>query len=187
MAANKAPGKPRKVTAKQQRFVLEYLIDLNATQAAIRAGYSRKRASELGWQLLQNPTVQSAISASMAEREKRTQVDQDRVLLELARLGFSNVKRLFDERGNLLPLHELSDDVAASISSVKVKVEDDGETVLQVKEIKLWDKNSALEKVCKHLGLFAAEKTDVNLTGSVTIRSSVPEPAPLPPEFARGD
>ena len=66
-----------KLTPKQKRFVAEYLVDLNATQAAIRAGYSEKRASEIGYQLLQKTTVQAAIQAAMADREKRTGVTQD--------------------------------------------------------------------------------------------------------------
>ena len=66
-----------KLTPKQKRFVAEYLVDLNATQAAIRAGYSEKRASEIGYQLLQKTTVQAAIQEAMADREERTGVTQD--------------------------------------------------------------------------------------------------------------
>lgn len=72
------------LNAKQRRFVDEYLIDLNATQAAIRAGYSVSRASEIGYQLLQKTTVKEAIQSAMAKREKRTEITQDYVLNTIA-------------------------------------------------------------------------------------------------------
>ncbi|SUU98749.1 Terminase small subunit [Avibacterium paragallinarum] len=81
----KSTSKGRGLTDKQKRFVEEYLIDLNATQAAIRAGYSKNRASELGYQLLQKTTVQQAIEAAQNKRAERVQITQDdviRMLLE---------------------------------------------------------------------------------------------------------
>lgn len=71
------------LTEKQKRFVQEYLVDLNATKAAIRAGYSAKRASELGYQLLHKTTVQAAIDKALKERSKRTEVTQDYVITKL--------------------------------------------------------------------------------------------------------
>lgn len=71
------------LTQKQKIFVQEYLVDLNATQAAIRAGYSSKRASELGYQLLQKTTVQEAIQEAMQDRQERTEVTQDYVVGKL--------------------------------------------------------------------------------------------------------
>ena len=78
----------RKLTDKQKKFVEEYLIDLNATQACIRAGYSPKTAMEQGYQLLQKTSVQEAIAECMAARSRRTGVNQDRVVLELAKIAF---------------------------------------------------------------------------------------------------
>ena len=72
-----------KLTEKQKRFVEEYLVDLNATQAAIRAGYSINRASELGYQLLQKTTVSDAIQSAMKKRQNRTEITQDMVLKEI--------------------------------------------------------------------------------------------------------
>ena len=80
-----------KLTAKQQRFIEEYLIDLNATQAAIRAGYSVKTANEQGSQLLAKLSIQQAIAEKMAERSKRTGVNQDRVVLELAKIALNQI------------------------------------------------------------------------------------------------
>lgn len=75
------------LTAKQAAFVQEYLVDLNATQAAIRAGYSQRRAGEIGYQLLQKTTVQEAIKAAMDERGDRTHITQDFVLAELYKIA----------------------------------------------------------------------------------------------------
>lgn len=76
------------LTKKQERFVEEYLIDLNATQAAIRAGYSRKTAEQIGYQLLQKPSVQEKLSEAMARRSKRTGITQDLVLDEIGKVAF---------------------------------------------------------------------------------------------------
>ena len=84
--------KKKGMTIKQGLFIKEYLIDFNATQAVIRAGYSRKRASEIGYQLLQKTTVQNAIQEAMKEREKRTEITQDAVLKELALIAFADMK-----------------------------------------------------------------------------------------------
>lgn len=75
------------MTPKQERFVQEYLVDLNATRAAIRAGYSEKRASEYGYQLLQKNTVQTAIQQAMQEQQQRVQIDQDYVIEKLREIA----------------------------------------------------------------------------------------------------
>ena len=77
-----------RLTEKQKRFVDEYLIDLNATQAAIRAGYSVNRASELGYQLLQKTTVCAEIQKRRQDRERRTEITQDKVLEEIGKVAF---------------------------------------------------------------------------------------------------
>lgn len=74
------PTDTKPLTPKQQRFVDEYLIDLNATQACIRAGYSKKTAEQMGYQLLQKTSVQTAIEQAMNERQARTHIDQDYVI-----------------------------------------------------------------------------------------------------------
>ena len=101
------------LTAKQQAFVDEYLIDLNATQAAIRAGYSAKTAMEQGYQLLQNPSVSTALSEAVAARSERTQINADYVLRQAVKLHercmqevepFTDRKgeHIHDEKGNPL-------------------------------------------------------------------------------------
>lgn len=81
------------LTAKQAQFVAEYLIDLNATQAAIRAGYSAKTAYSQGQRLLTNVEVAASVAAAMAKRAERTEITADRVLQELAKIGFSDIRK----------------------------------------------------------------------------------------------
>ena len=152
-----------KLTAKQKCFVEEYLVDLNATQAAIRAGYSAKRAGELGYQLLQKTTVQNAIADGKAQRASRTEITADRVLTEIARLAFFDIRRLVDNDGKPIPMQELDDDTAAAIAGLDLveyyEVNDEGKKVFagRVKKYKLADKKGSLELLGRHLGLF--EKT----------------------------
>jgi len=85
-------GRVAELTPKQKRFVNEYLIDLNATQAAIRAGYSKKNAGKIGPELLGKTRIKVAIDKAIKAREERTKVTQDKVVKELAKLAFSNMK-----------------------------------------------------------------------------------------------
>ncbi len=155
------------MTPKQQVFVNEYLIDLNATQAAIRAGYSEKTAKAIGQENLTKPAIAAAIADAQQERGDRVALTADRVLLEIGRLATSDLRRAFNADGGLRSPTTWDDDTAAAISSVKVVTRrapgggEDAE-VEYVTEVKLWDKNSALDKAGKHLGMFR-EQIDVNL------------------------
>lgn len=170
------------LTPRQQRFVEEYLIDANATQAAIRAGYSAKTANEQGARLLANVSVAEAIAAAQAARSTRTEITADRVLQELARIGFSDLRGAFTETGALKSLVTLTDDTAAAISSVKVVTRrepgggEDAE-VEYVTEIKLWDKNSALDKLAKHLGITPERHEVTGKNGAPIQQETVIRPA----------
>ena len=119
------------ITKKQKRFVEEYLIDLNATQAAIRAGYSVNTAQEQGYQLLQKTSVQQEIAKAMAERSRRTGINQDRVLLELAKIAFANIGDIMDyDKGKIKETATRED--LASVESIKIKESDKGREI-QVK------------------------------------------------------
>ena len=157
-----------KLTEKQQRFVEEYLIDLNATQAAIRAGYSAKTADQQGSRMLANVKVQQAISVAMAERSKRTGINQDRVVLELARIAFVKMTDLVDSHGRIKD--GASEDDLACIESVKYK-QSESETGSSVeREVKISPKLKALELLGKHLGMWN-DKLDVNITQPIVITS----------------
>jgi phage terminase small subunit len=87
------------LTARQQRFVEEYLIDLNATQAAIRAGYSEKTAQVQSSRLLSNVMVAAAIAEAQSARSERTEITQDMVVRELAKIGFSDLRKVLTKDG----------------------------------------------------------------------------------------
>jgi phage terminase small subunit len=147
------------LTEKQRDFVREYLVDLNATQAAIRAKYSPHTARFIGCENLTKPNIQAAIIAARRAQMERTQITADRVLCELARVAFSDPRKLFGANGALKPVTELDDDTAATLAQLEVFEETEGRgeakvTVGYTKKLKQWDKVSALEKLGKHLGLF---------------------------------
>ncbi len=98
---------------KQRRFVDEYLVDLNATQAAIRAGYSPKTAGQIGERLLKKVEIQTGVQEAMKARENRTHITQDRVLQELSRLAFFDPRKLFTTEGAPLDITQLDNDTAA--------------------------------------------------------------------------
>ena len=155
------------LTEKQRRLVDEYLIDLNATQAAIRAGYSVKTAREQASQNLTKLNIQQAISEKMAERSKRTGVNQDRIVLELAKIAFVNAADVIDSEDATIKAGATADDTAA-IQSVKVKVIPTKEGEGVEREIRLNDKLKALELLGKHLGMWN-DKLDVNVNIPVVI------------------
>ena len=138
------------MTKKQKRFVEEYLIDLNATQAAIRAGYSPDTAKSIGCENLTKPDIKAHIAKAMAERSMRTGVNADRVIIELAKIAFVNAMDVIDQKTATVREDASADDTAA-IQSVKVK--SFGEDGLE-REIKMADKLKALELLGKHLGMF---------------------------------
>lgn len=137
------------LTAKQRRFVDEYLVDLNATQAAIRAGYKRTSAEAQGHENLRKPEIAAEIQKHQAQRALRTGITQDRVLRELARIAFGDARRLLTWRGSVVVLNDsstLTDDDAATVA--KVKKTRDGVS------IEMHDKLRALELIGRHLGTF---------------------------------
>lgn len=149
-----------KLTEKQKLFVSEYLIDLNATQAAIRAGYSPKTSEQIGYQMLKKTSVSDAIAQAMAERSKRTGITADRVLNELAMIGFANAADIINF-GAATVKGDASREDTACIQSVKVKTIPTDAGDITEREVKLYDKKSALELIGKHLGMFK-EKLEVS-------------------------
>lgn len=157
-----------KLTPKQKAFCEEYLIDLNATQAAIRAGYKPRTAKEIGCENLTKPNIRAYIDKAIAERSRRTGINQDRVIRELARIAFVNANDVIDIDEATLKQGATEDDTAA-IASVKVKTipTKDGEGT--EREIKLTDKLKALELLGKHLGMF---KDKVEVSGALETGTS---------------
>lgn len=153
------------LTKKQQRFVDEYLIDLNATQAAIRAGYSPDTAQQMGSENLSKPVIRNAIDKAIAERSRRTGINQDRVINEIAKVAFLNPADVIDL--NEAAVRDDADrDDTACIASVKVKTIPTYEGVISEREVKTYDKLKALELLGKHLGMFTDR---VKMEGAVPI------------------
>ena len=138
------------ITEKQKKFVEEYLIDLNATQAAIRAGYSAKNAGKIGPELLGKTRISNEITKRIAERSRRTGINADRVLIELAKIAFVNADDVIESKDATLKENASRDDLAA-IQSIKVKTF--GEDGIE-REIKLADKLKALDMLGRHLGMW---------------------------------
>lgn len=134
---------------KQERFVEEYLIDLNAKQAAIRAGYKPNNADVVGYQLLQKTSVKNAVEKAMAERSRRTGINQDRVLYELAKMAFVNISDVID-LDNASVKEDAAEEDLACIQAVKIKPNEFGTE----REIKMYDKKASLELLGRHLGMF---------------------------------
>jgi phage terminase small subunit len=156
-----------KAAQKRLLFVQEYLIDFNATRAAEAAGYSSKAAHTTGHKMLKNGEVQEMIAKAMAERSKRTQVTQDMVVRELAKVGFSDIRQMVQWAGDRVAFvdsDQLPADVAHAVSSVKARkrVHTDAEggvTETVDMELKVYDKVNALTQLGRHLGMFT-DKTE---------------------------
>ena len=146
----------------QARFVTEYLKDLNATQAYKRAGYKCKSddvAGALASRLLGNEKVARALEARKARLLQAADLTTERTLREIARIAYFDPRKMMGEDGQPVALHQLDDDTAAAINGLEVLEEyegsgEDRKLVGHVKKYKIADKNAALEKAAKILGLF---------------------------------
>jgi phage terminase small subunit len=176
-------SQPKPLTDRQKRFVDEYLIDLNATAAYKRAGYAATgNAAEVGaHQLLRNPKVAQAVAAAQQNRAERTHITQDRVLQELARLAFVDLRRAYNEDGTLKLPSELDDDTAAAMAGMETLTtnlggsEGDTPDSLTTKKVKIFDKKGALELCMRHLGMLN-DKLDLNakVSGNVSYKANIP-------------
>lgn len=153
---------------KQTRFVDEYLIDLNATQAAIRAGYSKRTAGSQAHDLLKNPEIEAAIAARQAERAVRTGITQDRVLQELALLAFSDMRK-FAEWGSdgvkLLDSKAMEEADARCVAEVSESTTKDGGSV----KFRIHSKVDALKLIGQHLAMFTEKIQHSNADGDFTL------------------
>lgn len=151
------------LTKKQKLFVDEYLVDLNATQAAIRAGYSEKAAHDIGSENLRKPNIEKEIQKRMADRERRTEITQDRVLQELAKIGFADVTNFVTIEHDCVKIRATADmpsDKIGAIAGIK-----EGANGI---EIKLNDKGKALELIGRHLGMF---RDKLEVSGNMQINN----------------
>ena len=147
-------SKEHNLTTKQLIFCKEYLVDMNATRAIIKAGYSKKSAETQGSRMLRNVKVDTYIKQMTKVRTEKLDITAERVLEELAHIAFFDIRNIFD--GNSLKqVSDLDDKTARALSSVKSQIEKtDGENFAEVVEVKSNDKLKALDMLSKHLGLY---------------------------------
>jgi phage terminase small subunit len=133
---------------KVRRFIAEYLKDQNGTQAAIRAGYSKRTAQEQSSDLLSKPMVKKRIETALRKAEERAEVSIAETLRKISILADSDIRELFNENGSLKPIKQWPDKIALAVSSVEIDELD------ETKKVKLWDKVKALEMMGRHLKMF---------------------------------
>jgi phage terminase small subunit len=150
------------LTDRQARFVQEYVVSLDRADAYARAGYmARGNAAEVNaGRLMRKPHVKAAIDAALAARAERTQVRQDQVLQELARIAFSSIDDyIFDDEGNVTVAPAAEPEVMRAVASLRKKVRHQGEQVTYDTDLRLWNKPEALRLVGQHLGMWEKKPT----------------------------
>lgn len=158
------PATKRKLTAKQERFCQEYLIDFNGTQAAIRAGYSPKTANEQAAQHLAKLSIQDFIKSRQKEFADKVGISREKVISEYAKLAFFDIRKVLNVDGGLKQTSEWDDDSAAAIAGLESydeKEPDSGMVLGTVRKIKISDKRAALDSICKVLGYNSPDKSEV--------------------------
>ncbi|MGV1869728.1 terminase small subunit [Agrobacterium rosae] len=165
------------LSVKQRLFVDEYLKDLNATQAAIRAGYSEKTAHSQGPRLLENVGVAAAIEKAKADRSERTKIDADWLLTRLADEAVADIADLYDDDGGLKPVNQwplIWRQGLVSGMEVEELFEgrgEDREHIGRVRKVKLSDRIKRLELIGKHIDVQAfRERVEVEITGTFAER-----------------
>jgi len=165
--------KANELTDKQIRFCNEYLIDLNGTQAAIRAGYSVNGAAEAASRMLTNPNISECIQNLKNEANNQLQdkykLSKERVLEQYAKIAFSDIRGYYDEDGLLKKISELDEDQAVALAGVETfEVNTGGVPIGETKKVKIYDKIRALDSISKVMGYNAEEKSNVRVTVDLT-------------------
>jgi phage terminase small subunit len=167
--------KKTKLTDMQKLFCHEYLIDLNATKAAERAGFSAKTAQPASSRLMKDPMISEYIQKLMDRRASKVDSKAEGVLQELTYIGHSDIREIFDEAGCVKPVSEWPTHIARAVASIEVFEEYQGsgnerQYIGQTKKVKFWDKPKALELKGKNERLFSDR---VEVTGKVTLEDLV--------------
>lgn len=155
MSGDKKP----KLTAKQEMFCLEYLKDLNATQAAIRAGYKENTARAIGCENLTKPNISDRIIELNKDRIEEVKIDANFVLKGLAEIADCDIGDIYDDDGRMKPIKDIPKPIRKAIKSIET-VEyyegfgDDKEQVGWIRKIQFWSKDNSFQNLGKHLALF---------------------------------
>ena len=171
MPLSRSSGVVDKLTPKERRFIAEFLVDQNGRQAAIRAGYSERTAAEQASRLLKRSRIQRAVHAALKEIHAKCEVTAERVIAELGRLAFSDVRQLYNESGGLRPIHEWPEDAARAVAGIDTDelfqgVGRDRERVGETKKVRLWTKNHALETLARHFKLLT-DKVEMDVSDNL--------------------
>lgn len=175
----KNPDSGRGLTGRQRLFVDSYLIDLNATKAAIKAGYAPNNARKYAHQLMQMPHIEKAIADAFAARSERVQIDADWVLQRLSQEADADLADILDDKGAIKPVKDWPKvwrkGLVAGIDVQELLVE--GVKVGQIVKLRLSDRIKRIELIGKHVNV-QAFRDQVHQTGAITL-NVLPEDAEL--------
>lgn len=154
-----------KLNLREKIFVKEYAVDLNATRAAIAAGYSERSASVTGARLITKAKVKNEIEKAMKEKMERAEINQDWVIRRYAAIAGTDKRQFFNNDGTLKPVREWTEEMAACVSSLDIQElsGEDGKSAM-IKKLRLLDSRAALDSIARHLGMFVDK---VEHSGSV--------------------
>jgi len=152
----------KKLTPKQERYCLEYIKDLNATQAAIRAGYSSKTAYSAGQRMLKDVEIKKRIKSMQAELAVDCKVTAEDIVNEFRKIAFANVSDFMPAGNGPIDLSKLSRAKTAAISSIEITKTGSGKTAITKTKLKLHDKLSALMNLGKHVGIYEKDNEQSN-------------------------
>lgn len=163
MASTKKKG----MTPKQKKFCDYYLISGDAKDSAIKAGYSKKTAGEIGYQLLHKTSLQNYIAERQKINDSKTEITYEMVLAEYAKIAFFDIRKAYNENDALKRIQDLDDKTAGAIVGIESfeQYDSDGNYIGTNKKIKVSDKRAALDSICRMLGYNAAEKREVTGKG----------------------
>ena len=178
-------------TEQQKLFAYAYFNNKgNGTQAAITAGYSEKTAASTASRLLTYVNIQDILKELTAELRERAIVTKEQIAAELAKIGFSDIRKIFNEEGNMLPVHEIPDEAASCLAGVDVDhlfgVTIEGRAIIgETKKVKLWDKLKALAQLTELYGYNAPTKVAQTNTAGEDVPTGLFEVKivnPIPPD-----
>jgi len=171
--------KKKKLSCKHERFCHEYLVDYNATQAYIRAGYSPKNAQKNSWRLMEDDGIHARIRELQKGLYDRLREDEYKTLKKLYNLIYYDARQLFDEDGQLKNFRNLDEDIASVITGVKVRKQfggkdEDGNAIFDdIVEVKLIDRLHALELMMRNQSILQPDsQTNINIGLGEAIRKA---------------
>jgi phage terminase small subunit len=155
---------------KEKLFAYEYLIDQNKTQAAIRAGYSAKTASVIGFEIYNRAHVKEWIEAQLAERTEKIGITAERVLQEVAKMAFMDPRKFFNDDGSIKAISSLDDHTAMCLAGLEITTRrDDSDTEHVLTKLKLTSKKDNLELLGRNLKMWT-DKVEINERPKVFVR-----------------